>query len=344
MSFQPASGRLNFFFGKNSWLLLQLAETEPLPDHLTALRNACRHWGSRLAFPPALEDANFEESVDANTYWTRHFPGLALLHYRKQHILIRDLAASYNPVKTAELLCRKLKLPLQGWGYLVWIGKGNRCYALSIQDTPAPGSWHQWISSFYHAELWAPDAAVGPEAPEDPLSAAYRQYESSHDIPAEFAPVLRFLVANDRRSALLSLLRNAEAQPVKMHLNFYRCSLEFPDLGKEVRMQPLPFAIYNLYLRQEDGFRNKERFPLRQSAAEFYRRVRSNETDPAGEAALATCFDARDDAAFRDAVYKANRAIELVLGKNGFSRWYTIRGPRGGNKQIALPRQLLAQD
>lgn len=341
MQFLPASGRLNFFFGKNAWLLVQLAEETVDPAHLIALRNACRHWGSRLAFPPEIDASNFEESQDANVYWTRHFPGVALLHYRKQQILIRDLAASYNPVKTAQLLCRKLKLPLRGWGYLIWIGDGTACQALPIPVLPAAADWHGWISAFYHSAPRESLPAVALETSDDPLAAAYRHYESSHDIPADFAPLLRFLVMNDRDSALLSLLRAAEREAVPMRLNFYRCSLEFPDLGKEVRMQPLPFALYNLYLENESGFANKERFRLKPAAMDLYRRARSGETDQALDAALDACFDVRDDAPFRDAVYKANRAIEKVLGKNPFSRWYSIVGPRGGKRRIALPRQLV---
>jgi len=343
MRFQPASGRLNFFFGKNSWILIRAAEGDSDAAHLTALRNACRHWGSRLVFPPEISDANFEEGQDANAYWTRHFPGLALLHYRKQHILIRDLAANYNPTKTAQLLCRKLKLPLQGWGYLVWIGEGTKSYSLSIPDLPAVTDWHDWISAFYNSDRWAPVPAAEDTA-EDPLAEAYRQYESSHAIPAGFASLLRFLVLNDRRSALFSMLRDAESQPVAMRLNYYRSSLVFPDLDKEVRMPPLPFALYNLYMQSEEGFRNKERFAFKQQATDFYHRLRSDETAHARKAALDACFDVRDDAPFRDSIYKANRAIEQVLGKNAFSNWYTIRGQRGGKKKIALPRHLVLVD
>jgi hypothetical protein len=344
MLFKPASGRLNFFFGNNCWLLLQLDENEPNQAHSTALRNACRHWGSRLSFPPEINDSNFEEGHDANAYWSTYFPGLTLLHHRKQHVLIRDLAASYDPAKTAQLLCRKLKLPFQGWGYLVWIGEGTTCYSLSIPSLPDIADWQRWISAFYQSDNWAPVHTEAIETSEDPLAEAYRQYESSHDIPADFVPLLRFLVINDRHSALLALLRDAESQPVVMRVNFYRCSLEFPDLSKEVRMPPLPFALYNLYLEQENGFRNKERFALKQMAGEFYRRLRSTDAGQAGALALDACFDLRDDAAFRDAVYKANRAIELVLGKNAFSHWYTVRGERGGKRKIALPRHLVVGD
>lgn len=344
MLFQPASGRLNFFFGKNVWLLLPLKEGAVDPAHLLALRNACRHWGSRLAFPPVIDTANFEESSDASAYWTAHFPGLALLHHRKQLILIRDLAASYDAVKTAQLLCRKLKLPMQGWGYLVWIGEGNKCQALPIPDLPATSAWQGWIAGFYHTGHWASSTNDAAVVSDDPLAEAYREYESSHAIPPDFAPLLRFLVMNDRHSALLALLRDAETRPIGMHVNFYRCSLEFPDLSKEVRLPPLPFALYNLYLHQENGFRNKERFAFRQMAGEFYRRLRSTDAGQAGAIAVDACFDPRDDAPFRDAIYKANRAIELVLGKNSFSRWYTVRGERGGVRKIALPRHLVVRD
>ncbi len=344
MLFKQASGRLNFFFGNNCWLLLQLDENEPDQAHSTALRNACRHWGSRLVFPTEIQTANFEESSDAWDYWTRHFPGLELLHRRKQHILIRDLAASYDPANAARLLCRKLNLPLEGWGYLVWIGARARCYSLSIPAKPEPAAWNTWISAFYCSDLWEPYEPEFADYQDDPLTAAYRQYESSHEIPEAFAQLLRFLVMNDRNSALLSLLRAAERQLVPMRLNFYRCSLEFPELGKEARMQPLPFALYNLYLGNENGFANKERFSLKPVALDFYRRVRSGETDQALDAALDPCFDVRDDAPFRDAVYKANRAIEKVLGKNPFSRWYSILGPRGGKRLIALPRNLVLRD
>jgi hypothetical protein len=341
MLFKPASGRLNFFFGKNAWILLQPDSGSTDTSHMLALRNACRHWGSRLAFPPEINVANFEEGQDATAYWTRQFPGLALLHYRKQQILIRDLAATYDPEKASQLLCRKLKLPLQGWGYLVWIGEGTTCYSLSIPSKPVTADWQGWISAFYNSENWTPGHAESMEISEDPLAEAYRQYESSHEIPADFAPLLRFLVMNDRRSALLSLLRDAESKPVEMRVNFYRSRLEFPDLSKEVRMPPLSFALYNLYLQHEDGFRNKDRFALKQLAGDFYRRLRSTDAGRAGTDAMDACFDVRDDAPFRDAIYKANRAIEHVLGKNAFSHWYTIRGERGGKRKIELPRHLV---
>jgi hypothetical protein len=344
MAFKPTSGRLNFFFGKNTWLLLRLAEPEPAPGSQTALSNACRHWGSKLAFPPNIEASNFEESQDAREYWTRQFPGLALLHYRKQHILIQDLAASYQPVRAATLLCRKLKLPIEGWGYLVWIGPQNQCHAMPLANAPEGRSWHQWIAEFYQSGVWVPHASEADASDDAFLTGLFRQYEHGNGIPEAFAGVLRFLVANDRQSDVFSSLREAEAQPAELRLNFHRCSLEFPALEKEVRMQPLVFAIYNLYLQNENGFRNKERFGLIPQAMALYRRVRSTETEQGLEAAVATCFDVRDDAPFRDAVYKANRAIEQALGKNPFSSFYTIRGPRGGKRHIILPRELVISD
>ena len=135
MEFRRASSRLNFFFDVHSWaLLLDMPLDGSLDTHLQVLKTTCAHWGSKLAFPFQLDAHAFENNVDAESYWFQKLPGLRLLHYRKQSILISDLFEGYNPQLANQFLRRKLNLDQTAWGHLIYFAESMGTFVCSFSS------------------------------------------------------------------------------------------------------------------------------------------------------------------------------------------------------------------
>jgi hypothetical protein len=113
-------------------------------------------------------------------------------------------------------------------------------------------------------------------------------------------------------------------------------TLFFRDMQLTVRLSPVAFAIYRIYLDHEDGFNNKHRTDFEDLALRYFHRLRGQ--DEAGIAAVKNCFNLEDDKPLRDIFYKIKSLMARKMGSKEIAEPYVIQGPNGGIKRIAIPR------
>lgn len=348
MEFQPISNRLNFFFPHNCWVLLVSDHSvSPQTDRcVQSLRTTCHHWGTRLEFPLLLGETGFNNSLESEQYWQSKFPGLRMLHYRKQSILISELLSGYDPHRASQLLMQKLKLQPTGWGYLVFFGGPKESYAAVIPQMPQTQDLRTAVKGFYQTHGPKLQINEAPSSMSDgQLSAEQLQacslFETSNGFSASVSKVFQLLINDNKKTALSAISRAINQSPSGIRVSPRNCQVYFKDMDLSVSLPPLPFAIYCLYLAKPVGFANKNRFQHKDLALSWYRRSRSTEDWEQTKVIMLYCFNPREDKPFRDAVNNANRKIKTALGDDLLAKHYTIKGKNGDIKRISLDRNLV---
>jgi hypothetical protein len=360
MEFQSLSNRLNYFFPSNSWGLLT-ADTETLnnPSFLQPLKTACIHWNTTLEFPLEMPPQAFDDSSEALNYWQQKLPGIRLLHQRKQIILARHLLQGYAPKQASELFRKKLRLAPENWGYLLFFGGLQRSFCLEFPQKPNPHDLAQAIAQFYtqygtqiHR---APSSLNTPEGGENTISEPsfslpdteslhpfdtelVQRFEREMGISPSVAAILWMAVKNNREGILSQIRGSLNQEPVRIILNPANCSLEFRDMNLQIKLPPLPFALYCLYMEKESGFYNKDRFLYQDRALYWYKRARAFNEAGEAERLLQPCFNPADDKPFRDAIRTIKRRIIESLGDENLAKHYLISGKNGGIKRIPIDR------
>ncbi len=342
MEFQKASDRLNFFFSQHSWaLLVDMPSDDSLDKHLQVLRTASRHWGSQLEFPFQFNAAAFENTHEAHEYWLQKIPGLRLLHFRKQEIIISDLFEGYNPERANQLLRRKMKLDKNAWGHLIYFGGLRRTFICTFQTMPEPQALRNAVVSFH--ENHVAESILESETEQSQETLAFAEKHGLTRVTTSNTQIL--LNSNNSESAVrLNQVMSGESL-IPIRLNYVHCTIDFQELGI-VHLSPVCFAIYCLYIDVAKGFRNKER-GLKEylnKAIDNYGRIRrgSDEIED-GLSAIHNCFNTSDpdDKPFRDAVYKIKKQIIATLGNNELAKQYYVTGQNGGIKRISIPREFV---
>ena len=356
MQFQRCSNRLNYFFSHNSWALLLPSDQEThLQAPLAALRRTCIHWGSSLQFPLELTVDAFSDSHSSMEYWETKLPGLRLLHYKKQEILASQLLKGYNPQRAAKLLLRKLKMPISHWGTLIWFGGLGDSYAVHFQTAPEFRELASAVELFYR-ELGR-DSVVPPHSRSQNESTSgdeeivdtdlspdqellLQQFETSHNLQPSTANILWLALTGDRTAAFSHINNLFNQEPDRIHLDFFRCEIRFQNMNRRVKLPPLPFALYCLYLENENGFRMEERNSYKERALYWYRRVSDLEDDERIKI-INKNFNNGKNKAFRDSISIMNRRIIKVLGDENLAKPYILNGRPGENRYIPIDRSLV---
>jgi hypothetical protein len=336
MDFQRTSDRLNFFFSEHSWALLTDASSEnAIENHLKVLSTACKHWGSKLEFPLNLSPAAFENTNEAFEYWHQKLPRLRLLHLRKQQIIIDDLYHGYNPQRANLLLRRKLKLDTNAWGHLIYFGGNRRTFVKTFQTKPEPNQLRIAVEYFHKnhvvEKLIESDSDLTQNASE------FERHNELQNVTKSTADLL--LAANNNQS-ILNIKRSRDLD--RINVNYFHRHIHFLDMRVKVPLSPVCFTIYCLYLKENKGFKNSDRFDekIKNQAIEIYEKLMGRDDNQAIE----NCFDPSDDKPFRDAIYKIKSKISKELGDNDFAKSYLITGKNGGIKRICIPQNMVTYD
>jgi len=337
MEFQSLSNRLNYFFPSNSWGLLS-TDTETLNSlhFLRPLKTACKHWNTTLEFPLEMPATAFDDSSEALHYWQQKLPGIRLLHQRKQIILARHLLQGYAPKQASELFRKKLRLSPENWGYLLFFGGLQRSFCLEFPQKPNPHDLAQAIAQFY--TKYGTQINRAPESLDQSDKELVQRFEREMGIRPSMANILWMAVKNNREGILSQIRGSLNQEPVHITLNPANCSIEFSEMELQIKLPPLPFALYCLYMEKEAGFYNKERFSHYNRALYWYKRVRSFNEAGEAERLLQPCFNPADDKPFRDAIRTLKRRIVESLGDENLAKHYLISGKNGGVKRIPLDR------
>ena len=359
MEFQSLSNRLNYFFPSNSWGLLT-ADTQAFnnPSFLQPLKTACKHWNTTLEFPLEMPPKAFDDSSEALNYWKQKLPGIRLLHHRKQLILSNQLLQGYSPDQASELFRKKLRLAPQNWGYLLFFGGLQRSFCLEFPQKPNPHDLTQAIAQFYtqygtqiHRD---PSATISSEErlnsnseqgfhlPLESLQPSDKElvqrFEREMGLRPSAARIVWMALQNNRQGILRNMRETLSQEPMRITLNPANCSLEFDELNLQIKLPPLPFALYCLYMENESGFYNKDRFQYQDRALYWYKRARAFNEAGEAERLLQPCFNPADDKPFRDAIRTLKRRIIESLGDENLAKHYLISGKNGGIKRIPIDR------
>jgi hypothetical protein len=330
VQFNPISNRLNFFFQPNSWALITANGT--FADNVVEkLKITCHHWGSSLEFPVQFNQQAFEESYEARQYWFSKLPGLALLDYRKQYILMSELMQRYNAQRANQIILQKLKLDLNCWGYLICFGGTGKSYAIRFEHQPPIAHLKSAVEDYYRLNI------PRNNTNQTDIPQLLNEFEEKHQISPTISKILTLLFNDNKLNALSAINRSIQQQPSPLNIDTYDCTLHFQELNLKCQLPPLSFAIYCLYLEVEEGFSNANRNQFKQRAIEWYRRVKTSDD---WESIIESCFDEKDKP-WRDAVNNANKRIKDTLGNALITRHYTISGRNGHNKRITLDRNYL---
>lgn len=336
MEFRRASDRLNFFFDPHSWVLL--VDTPPdgsLDSHLQVVRTACEHWGSKLEFPFQFDAQAFENSQEAHEFWLQKLPGLRLLHYRKQDIIISDLFDGYDPQRANQLLRRKLQLDENAWAHLIHFGGPQNTIVCTFQTKPEPRELREAIAHYHNNHV---------------RSAIQQSEMVSHSIPSPFGsqhglaelsnPSAQLILEANHASSVTRIMRTLRHELDRIHVSHYHRTITFVDMGVVACLSPQCFALYCMYLDVVDGMTNLNRDAHKHIAIDHYRRIAGimNADDLAP---IENCFNIRDDKPLRDAVYKIKREIVSKVGSAEWAKPYLIAGGNGQNKRIAISRDLV---
>ena len=336
MEFRRASGRLNFFFSPYRWaLLVDVPADGSLDAHLQVLRTAAEHWGSKLEFPFQLNAQAFENTHEAHDYWLQKLPGLRLLHYRKQQILISDLFDGYDANRANQLLRRKLRLDQNAWAHLIYFGGPQHTFVCSFETRPESHQLRDAVTNFHTNHV--ADSIAELEFETDGL--AFGVQHGLTDLSTQSAQLI--LEANNSRS-IGRINRALRHEYDRIRLSHIHCTIEFIEMGVTVRLSPQCFALYCMYLHEPEGFTNKNRFDYKHFAVQHYRRITGLDESEDGLSAINSCFQPRDDKPLRDAVNKIKRDIISKVGSEEWAEPYLIRGKNGQNKRIAISRDLVS--
>lgn len=335
------SNRLQYFFKPRSWVLIQIHNTVNFKK-LLPLITACKHWGCKLEFPINWEDIDLN-SIDSTEYWYSVFPGLAMLHNRKQSILISKLLEEFNPIEASKLFARKLNLNIDSEGYLLYFDENRQTWCHKIKAEESGKDWaeivkqsflnHVFIQTTNHPENvnldyedieWLESRERKNRIPSGVLDLIYEGIYRRNSIIAE--------------TQEWSLLREAQSEIPELILNRYDNTLIFDPINIQTRLSPQQMAIYYLYLNHPEGFTNKNRIPFKEEALNYYRRFKSTDNRERSDTAILNCFNPRDDKNFRDAVFGINSKIKSLFDSIDYALPFLISGNRGGIKKITLPR------
>ncbi len=335
MDFQKASDRLNYFFSEHSWALLTDASFESeIEAHLKVLSTACKHWGSKLEFPLNLSPAAFENTNEAYDYWHQKLPRLRLLHMRKQQIIIEDLYNGYNPQRANSLLRSKLKLDKNAWGHLIYFGGNKRTFVKTFQIKPEPIQLRVAVEYFHENHVVAKLIESGSDLTQN--ASEFERHNELQNVTKSTADLL--LAANNNQS-IVNIKRSRDLD--RINVNYIHRHIHFLDMRVKVSLSPVCFTIYCLYLRENEGFKNSDRFDKINQAIEIYEKLMGRDDDQDNLEAIRNCFDRSDDKPFRDAIYKIKSKISKELGDNDFAKSYLITGKNGGIKRICIPRNMV---
>ncbi len=361
MQFQRCSNRLNYFFPKNSWaLILPSSNESQIQSQLNSLRRTCIHWGSSLQFPLQLQAEAFADSHTSMEYWETKLPGLRLLHYRKQEILASQLLNGYHPQRAAKLFLRKLNLPIQNWGYLVIFGGLGDSYSITFETQPQIQELSAAVEQFYrefghpghanaHNHSIVDENSNSESDSHLDLSSAVsasqlqllQQFEASNNLQPSTANILWLALTGDRNAAFSHINNLFNQEPDRIRLDFYRCEIQFENMNRIVKLPPLPFALYCLYLEIPEGFRNVDCENYRDRALYWYRRVNDTEDEKRCIKIINRCLNIREDKSFRDATSTMNRRIIHVLGDKNLAKPYILNGRPGEARYIPIDRLLV---
>jgi hypothetical protein len=165
-----------------------------------------------------------------------------------------------------------------------------------------------------------------------------QRFEREMGISPSVAAILWMAVQNNREGILSQLRGSLNQEPVRITLNPANCSLEFRDMNLQIKLPPLPFALYCLYMEKESGFYNKDRFLYQERALYWYKRARAFNEAGEAERLLQPCFNPADDKPFRDAIRTLKRRIIESLSDENLAKHYLISGKNGGIKRISIDR------
>lgn len=343
MDFQPLTPRLNYFFPENSWALLTKDTDSGLDVHfLNPLKITCKHWGASLEFPIEMPSEAFENTSEVLQYWHQKLPGIRLLHHRKQHILAHELLQGYQTVNASELFRKKLRLSPDNWGYLLYFGGLKRSFFVGFPQKPSAKTLSDSVVQYY--------TQFGVErqhdaAPHDALNSSEREwvarFEHELGLRPSMANILWMAAKYHRKGVIRHIQATLLQEPDRITVNPMDASIQFHEMQVKVKLPPLPFAIYCMYLEQESGFYNKERFSFQSRALFWYRRVRTFRDLEEAERLLKPCFNPADDKPFRDAVRTIKRLITEALNDETLAKHYIITGKNGGMKRITIDRSLV---
>ena len=337
MEFRRASDRLNFFFSPYRWaLLVNVPADGSLDAHLQVLGTICEHWGSKLEFPFQLNAQAFENTQEAHEYWLQKLPGLRLLHFRKQQILISDLFDGYNPQRANELLRRKLQLDQDAWAHLIHFGGPQRTFVCSFETKPEPQALRDAIISFYQNHI--ADAIIESENEQSAEALAFAAQHGLSDLSTQSA---QLIIDANNSSSVRRMNRTLRHELDRIQVSHFHRTIKFIDMGVTVRLSPQCFALYCMYLEVVDGMTNLNRDDHKHIAIAHYQRIVGRaDSDDLGP--IENCFNIGDDKPLRDAVNKIKRDIISKVGSEEWAEPYLIRGKNGQNKRIAISRDFVS--
>ena len=335
MEFRRASDRLNFFFSQYSWaLLVDVPADNSIGTHLQVLRTACTHWGSKLEFPFQLNAQAFENTQEAHDYWLQKLPGLRLLHYRKQQILISDLFDGYDANRANQLLRRKLQLDQNAWAHLIYFGGSQHTFVCTFETSPEPHQLRDIIENF-HANH------VDDSLAESELEIEGQAFGVQHGLTDLSTQSAQLIIEANNSSSVRRMNRTLRHELDRIQVSHFHRTITFMDMGVTVRLSPQCFALYCMYLEVVDGMTNLHRDDHKHIAIAHYQRIVGRaDSDDLGP--IENCFNIREDKPLRDAVNKIKREIISKVGSEEWAKPYLIRGENGQNKRIAISRDMVS--
>lgn len=346
MEFLAASNRLNYLFPCNAWGLITNRMEELPQASMRRLKIKCKQWSTSLAFPFEISESVTENSSENQSYWYARIPELKMLDQRKQHILISDLFQGYNPTHAANLFIKKLnlqKLSPKAWGYLINFGGVGNTYSLPLLSPPSPQEIEDALSFFYQSGYRLNDMQNVSSARDRMTDTEtwHREFEEAHGLTPFIGKLFQFFISGNTLGGIRKMLNDLEANPYSIQVCTDERSIYVSELDQKIRMKPLSFAIYCLYLNNEVGFTNKNRIDYKSQFIQLYREFNTQENDEIVLQIINGCFNLNDDKPWRDAVSNANEQIKLAFEGSLVHKKYIIAGGNGKIKRISLNRELV---
>ena len=303
------------------------------------LSNACKHWGCKLEFPINWENVD----LHSTEYWYSVFPGLALLHNRKQVILISKLLEGFDPVEASKLFARKLNLNLESEGYLLYFDENRQTWCHEIKADENSNDLSEIVRQSFLHHIFTSTTEHPENIVLDPETKTFLENrEQKNLLPSGVLNLIH--EAMQRRTSVIketeewSLLRQAQSEIPNLIFNRYDNTLIFDSINIQVRLSPQQMAIYYLFLKHPEGFTYKNRIPFKEEALEYYRRFKSTDNRERADSAILNCFNPRDDKNFRDAVFGINTKIKGLFDSVDYASPFLISGKRAEIRKIELPR------
>ncbi|MFZ9971470.1 MAG: hypothetical protein ACO3GK_09195, partial [Bacteroidia bacterium] len=301
-----------------------------------SLARACRHWGSELAFPADLEGINLENSMDIRSFWHSKLPGLQYLHYRKQDILLNQLINGFDAAAASKLLAKRLRLPVTGYGYLLYIDHNKRIQSNHLTHRPASADWSQLVSGMVNS--------IGGAEPKQLLQ-NLKDLKQSGGLPPYFYRF--FQLAIDGAQGFNSSINSEVIQPLieaahavpNLYINPYERRIAVTELGISFRLQPLQMAYYmSLYELPVGESLGREEMADR--VHHWYQRIKSTE-----QAEIMNMrFNVLDDQTHRQLKSTIRKRFKDAFQQTSYLKWYSIGGSRNNPPQILCPRDKIILD